>query len=138
MSDWLLLSLHDISLFNLGLLVVVLTLLIATVNLKKQNLMLNHDLNRLRHEVRAMNSGQLGMGRTISKVVEEIAHVEQCQAEVVTASASEKTYQQAGLLLSRGASIEEVVQSCDIAPAEAELLAIVRNSAPSHRSQTAA
>ena len=87
------------------------------------------------NEIRAINSSNLGVARKInelSKDFAEIEHTKHIQQVEETATISEKTCQQAGLLLSRGATIEEVVDSCDIAPAEAELLAIMKHSAPSN------
>ncbi len=91
---------------------------------------LNAQLVQLQNEVRAINSGNLVMGRKISQFAEEIASGELEPANTPS-DASEKTYKQAGLLLERGATIEEVVETCEIAPAEAELLAVMRHSKPS-------
>ncbi len=102
--------------------------LIQRCSIKLHNL--QKQLSQLQNEVRAINSGNLGMGRKINQFAEEIANVEFGHVSQDLPMASEKTYQQAGLLLSRGATIEEVVDSCDIAPAEAELLAIMRHSRP--------
>ncbi len=92
--------------------------------------LLKEQLVQLQNEVRAINSGNLVMGRKISQFAEEIANVdlEPANSEI---DVSEKTYKQAGLLLERGATIEEVVETCEIAPAEAELLAVMRHSKPS-------
>lgn len=85
---------------------------------------------QLQNQIRAINSGNLGMGRKIIQFADDFANVELNKFSQELTPISEKTYQQAGLLLSRGATIEEVVESCDIAPAEAELLAIMRHSMP--------
>lgn len=89
---------------------------------------LKNQLSQLQNEVRAINSGNLGMGRKMNQFAEEIANVEFGNISQDVSVANDKIYQQAGLLLSRGATIEEVVESCEIAPAEAELLAIMRHS----------
>ena len=133
MNDWIIQIANELPWVNLGFLVVITTFLFAFRQLKKENKALHQEVFRLRNEFRAMNSGQVGMGREIRKVIEEMANVENIQQESMQQSTSAKTYEQAGLLLSRGASIEEVVESCEISAAEAELLAIVRNSAPSHK-----
>lgn len=90
-------------------------------------------LLHLQNELRGMSSGHLGMGREIRKALKGVANVETLQEQVNCSGVSEKTYQQAGLLLARGATIEEVVESFEIAPAEAELLAIMHHSAPSYQ-----
>jgi len=105
----------------------VLTLLYLRVSARTRQLF--KKLSVLENEFRAMNSGHLGMGRKILKVSQDISGVESLREKVASAGKSEKIYQQAGLLLSRGATIEEVVEACDVAPAEAELLAVMQHSA---------
>jgi lipoate synthase len=123
----------DVSVFSLFLLIVLGVCLIVTLRVYKNFKKLTKSLCQLQNEFRAINSGQLGMGRVIRKVSEEIANVESLQQLSSHHGTSEKIYDQAGLLLARGATIEEVVESCDIAPAEAELIAIMTHSAPSHK-----
>ena len=107
----------------------ILMLLVLHRRLLSQHKALQNRLVYLQNEVRAINSGNLGMGRKIHQFAEDIANVEMSKTSHTTAPmVNEKSYQQAGLLLARGATIEEVVESCDIAPAEAELLAIMRHS----------
>jgi ribosomal protein L29 len=129
----------DISVFSLVLTLILGICLIVTLRIYASYEKLNNQLTQLKNEFRAMNSGQLGMGRKIRKVSEEIANVETVQQQTNHHGTSEKVYEQAGLLLSRGATIEEVVESCEIAPAEAELIAIMSHSAPSfntHKSES--
>ncbi len=107
---------------------IILSYLFYRQTSKSQSL--QKQINQLQNEIRAINSGNLGMGRKINQFADDIANVEIGNLSQDLSGISEKTYQQAGLLLSRGATIEEVVESCDIAPAEAELLAIMRHSSP--------
>jgi hypothetical protein len=107
-----------------------LTLLVYLVfkrSSDKQTL-LQKQILQLQNEIRAINSGNLGMGRTIKRFAEDIANAESLNPSNENELVSEKTYQQAALLLSRGASTDEVADSCDIPPAEVELLAIMRHS----------
>ena len=106
----------------------ILTLLFFYHRLSNNFSSLQNQVIKLQNEIRAINSGNLGMGRKLNQCAEEIAKVEVSHIALDTPQTSEKTYQQAGLLLSRGATIEEVVESCDIAPAEAELIAIMKHS----------
>lgn len=125
--------LSSVPVFNWALLLAMTLTFFALIKVKRDNLRLKSQVEKLSNQFRAMNSGHLGMGREIRKVVKEIAHVESVQQEAQTTATDAKAYDQAGVLLSRGATIEEVVEACDISPAEAELLAIVRNTVPSHR-----
>ena len=106
--------------------VVVLSSILYRLSLKQSSL--QRSVFQLQNEIKAINSGNLGMGKKINQCAEEIAKVDVEQLVTENSTTNEKVYQQAGLLLSRGATIEEVVESCDIAPAEAELLAIMKHS----------
>jgi len=133
MSDFGFKLTTDISILSLILLVALGACLIVSLRIYSRYEKIVKSLKQLQNEFRAMNSGQLGMGRKIRKVSEEIANVENVQQQTQFQGTSEKVYEQAGLLLSRGATIEEVVESCEIAPAEAELIAIMSHSAPSYQ-----
>jgi len=89
---------------------------------------LENQLHQIQNEIRAINSGNLGMGRKISRFAEDIANVEINSLQSEMPNVSEKIYRQAGLLLARGATVEEVVESCEITPSEAELLAVMHHS----------
>lgn len=129
MSNWL----SNIELNSTYIIIVLSIALVYTLfalqRLSSLSKNLQYKIFQLQNEVRAINSGNLGMGRKISQFAEEIANVDINNTQQDTGQ-SEKNYQQASLLLSRGATIEEVVDSCDISPAEAELLAIMRHSTP--------
>ena len=85
-------------------------------------------LNQIKNELKAINSGNVGIGRKINLFSKEIANVELDKMTNAHAGTEEKSYQQASVLLKRGASVEEVVESCDIAPDEAELLSIMTHA----------
>jgi len=65
------------------------------------------------------------MGRQVRDVSQFLSKFNSQQ--IKPDACDQKTYQQASMLLSRGASIDEVVDSFQIAPAEAELLSIICN-----------
>ncbi len=119
---------------NINFIVSVSAMLIASsailiaLSYKRKYLKLQQQVVQMQNEIRAINSGALGMGRTIKKFAKDIANVEISHITESQPDTSEKTYQQAGLLLSRGATIEEVVEACDMSPAEVELVAILRHS----------
>jgi len=128
MAQWFLdLSVYAGYIYSL-LLISIVILLFSYRRLSSKYSLLQHQIFQLQNEIRAINSGNLGMGRKLNQCAEEIAKVEVNHIASDVSQTSEKIYQQAGLLLSRGATIEEVVESCDIAPAEAELLAIMKHS----------
>ena len=132
MNDWPIFFTSSISWLSIALLFAFLALLIMCLQLKRQNQSLCKSVNNLENQLKAMSSGHLGMGREIKRVFKQVENVGELRTSMSDNSTSEKTYEQAALLLSRGATIEEVVEACDITPSEAELLAIMSHSAPSH------
>lgn len=132
MSDEFFQLTNDISLLSMGLLVACVICLTISLRVLSKYTKLSKTVSQLQNEIRAMNSGHLGMGREIRKVSKEVANVENIHQQTFSHGTSDKIYEQAGLLLSRGATIEEVVESCEITPAEAELIAIMRHSAPGY------
>ena len=113
----------------IGLLFISLIIVSTLIwRLYKQHRAMQNKIFQLQNEVKAINSGNLGMGKKINQCAEEIAKVDLNGIINEKSLVNEKVYQQAGLLLERGATIEEVVEACEIAPAEAELLAIMKHS----------
>jgi hypothetical protein len=128
MLDWILsLAVSSYVILAASIALCVTIGLVLNRNNQKQKL-LQTQILQLQNEIRAINSGNVGMGRTIKRFAEDIANSDAIIQSNENDLVSEKTYQQATLLLSRGASTEEVSESCDIPPAEVELLAIMRHS----------
>lgn len=137
MLDFILKMTTEVSVFNLSMLAIWAVCLIISFRALIKNRKITKQLFQLQNEFRAMNSGHLGMGRKIRKVSNKMAKVETNRQQptvqpTVQSTNKENVYQQAGLLLTRGASIEEVVEFCHITAAEAELIATMRLSAPSN------
>jgi hypothetical protein len=127
MIDWF--SSLDVQfLWSLLSTITAITALIVIISSNRKHAALRQQISQMQNEIRAINSGALGMGRTIRKFANDIANVEISHITDSQPQNSDKTYQQAGLLLSRGATIEEVVEACDMSPAEVELIAILRHS----------
>ena len=136
MNDWPVHLTSSILWLSIALVGAFLVVLVRCVQLKKQNRKLARSVNNLENQIKAMSSGHLGMGREIKRVFKQVENVGELRAGHSDNSPSEKTYEQAALLLSRGATIEEVVEACDITPSEAELLAIMSHSAPTHTTKS--
>jgi hypothetical protein len=124
MQDFNLQIFSGLSWVTLGLVIVCGFCLIAIYRLSRHIKAQAKLVNQLQQEIKAINSGHLGMGRRVRDVSQYLANFNMKQNQLD--SVDEKTYQQAGILLSRGASVDEVVDSFQITPAEAELLSIIR------------
>ncbi|MGB0495771.1 MAG: DUF2802 domain-containing protein [Kangiellaceae bacterium] len=125
METWLfqhIISANQIIVIQSLIIIMSIVVLAKTSRVQKQQA---KQISQIKNEIKAINSGNVGIGRKINSVSKEIASVELDKITQLQPGNQEKTYQQASILLKRGASIEEVVDSCDVAPAEAELLAIM-------------
>jgi len=75
--------------------------------------------DKLRHDFEAMNKSTFGMGRCVKKLEQRLVESERKPA---LATSDEALYQQAQRLVGMGASADDLVSSCGVARAEAELL----------------
>lgn len=74
---------------------------------------------KLKQDIDAISSSTVGVGRTIKKLEQRLAEAERKPALATT---DEALYQQAQRLVNMGASADDLVTSCGVARAEAELL----------------
>ncbi len=76
-------------------------------------------MQKLRHDFEAMNKSTFGLGRCVKKLEQRLVENERKPA---LATSDEALYQQAQRLVNMGASADDLVSSCGVARAEAELL----------------
>ncbi|MGK0248406.1 MAG: biopolymer transport protein ExbB/TolQ [Oleispira sp.] len=75
--------------------------------------------HKLRHDFDAMSKSNFGMGRCVKKLEQRLVENERKPS---LATSDEVLYQQAQRLVGMGASADDLVSSCGVARAEAELL----------------
>ncbi len=104
-----------------GLLLIVMAAGFFLVKRKHQNDLLNmqQQMQRLKHDFDAMNKSTFGIGRSVKKLEQRLVENER---KPTLASSDEALYQQAQRLVGMGASADDLVSSCGVARAEAELL----------------
>jgi hypothetical protein len=112
--------LHWVLISN-GLLLIVMAAGFFLVKRKHQNDLLNmqQQMQRLKHDFDAMNKSTFGIGRSVKKLEQRLVENER---KPTLASSDEALYQQAQRLVGMGASADDLVSSCGVARAEAELL----------------
>ncbi len=74
---------------------------------------------KLRHDFEAMSKSTFGIGRCVKKLEQRLLENER---KPTLATSDEALYQQAQRLVGMGASADDLVSSCGVARAEAELL----------------
>ncbi|MCV2883178.1 DUF2802 domain-containing protein [Aestuariibacter sp. AA17] len=90
---------------------------------------LQQDVSGCRNELDELRAGTLGMGVKLKDLDSKLAHTDSAikamqeqQQELMQQDPEIKLYTQANKLVQSGATVEELMQECDIPRAEAELL----------------
>ncbi|WP_221799017.1 DUF2802 domain-containing protein [Oceanobacter mangrovi] len=89
------------------------------VRLEQQNTAQRQRVSQLQQNQEAMNQSVVGMGRKIRQLTQRLGEAEQ---RALFTPGDEASYQQAARLVRLGANARELVESCGMARAEAELL----------------
>lgn len=84
---------------------------------------------KLRQDVDAISKSAFGVGRSIKKLEQRLSENERKPALATT---DEALYQQAQRLVNMGASADDLVSSCGVARAEAELLVSMNKQSAAH------
>lgn len=90
---------------------------------------INRDLHNMQQSFRTVSQGMTGIGKNIvmlEKQFNQISLQTQEIAEIAQSEPTESGYQHARQLLRRGADIEEVIQTCGLSRAEAELISQIK------------
>ncbi|MCO7226083.1 DUF2802 domain-containing protein [Pleionea sp. CnH1-48] len=97
--------------------------LIYVLRLKQQQKLLTNTLAEVVREQQALLSGSLGLGRRLTRFGHHLNALEQTRDEVIDdASMEDKTFEEATLMLQKGATVNDVVERCQLSLGEAELL----------------
>lgn len=84
------------------------------------------ELHKLRHDFEAMSKSTFAMGRNVKKLEQRVVEGER---KPILATTDEALYQQAQRLVGMGATADDLVSSCGVARAEAELLVSMNRQA---------
>lgn len=90
--------------------------------LEQQLFLFKKHMMQLQGSVDELNSGARGMGEKVHKLVDELSDVRAQQELLKNMEPENRLYSQASKMASQGASVEELIEDCDLPRAEAELL----------------
>jgi predicted Holliday junction resolvase-like endonuclease len=96
--------------------------------LKQHAVMQQKQLKALAFELQTMTSAAYGVGKRINTLAEQIRELDERQEEFDLKEQGSKSMQQAIALAHKGATVEELMESCDMSRGEAELLIMVHKS----------
>jgi cell division protein FtsL len=82
-------------------------------------------LKSLSHELQSMTNAAYGVGKRINQLAGHIRELDDRQEEFDLKDQGSHSMQQAIALVHKGASIEDLVESCELSAGEAELLIMV-------------
>lgn len=82
-------------------------------------------LKELSHELQTMTNAAYGVGKRINQLAGQIRELDDRQEEFDLKDQGSHSMQQAIALVHKGASVEELIENCDMSQGEAELLIMV-------------
>ena len=82
-------------------------------------------LKDLSHELQSMTSAAYGVGKRISQLAGQLRELDDRQEEFDLKDQGSHSMQQAIALVHKGATVEELVENCEMSVGEAELLIMV-------------
>lgn len=103
--------------------------------LKQFTVMQQNQLKELSHELQTMTNAAYGVGKRINQLAGQIRELDDRQEEFDLKEQGSGSMQQAIALVHKGATIEELIESCDMSRGEAELLVMVHGSHTEERSE---
>lgn len=83
---------------------------------------------QLQSELKEVRLSSIGMGKAIQLFKSSIKDIDARQVELELQDPESKLYSKAAKMVEKGASIEEIMEECEIPRAEAELVISMRNS----------
>ena len=92
---------------------------------KQFTAMQQKQLKDLSHELQAMTSAAYGVGKRINQLSAQLRELDDRQEEFDLKEQGAQSMQQAIALVHKGASIEELMETCEMSRGEAELLIMV-------------
>lgn len=93
----------------------------------EQIALLKKQLQRANQDNEELRAGSIGMGSTIKTLNQSLQIIEAKQQELVNTDPEYKLYSKAAKLAVSGATVEELMQECELPRAEAELLISLHN-----------
>lgn len=87
-------------------------------------------LKDLSHEVQSMTSAAYGVGKRINQLAGQLRELDDRQEEFDLKDQGSHSMQQAIALVHKGATVEELVENCEMSVGEAELLIMVHGQQP--------
>lgn len=88
---------------------------------------LRREIEALQDDISALCSGANGVGMHLSKVDRQLMRINERQDQFELRDSIHSEYDQAVRMIQRGASVDEIINQCNLARAEAELLSHLHN-----------
>lgn len=82
----------------------------------------DRSLKILSHEIEEVSSNSIGMGQTIKQLEQSLVQLHERQVELELQDPESKLYNKASKMAAKGASLQDIVEECEISNAEAQLI----------------
>jgi len=110
---------------NVALIMVVLKL---AAQQRQRSLSYEHKLKLLNDDVSALFSGAVGVSGQLNKIEQKIKRVMERQDQLDSREPSGRALDHASRMVRQGATVEELIASCGLVRAEAELLMLLHRA----------
>ena len=87
-------------------------------------------LKELSHELQTMTNAAYGVGKRINQLAGQIRELDDRQEEFDLKDQGSHSMQQAIALVHKGATVDELIENCEMSQGEAELLIMVHGQQP--------
>jgi biopolymer transport protein ExbB/TolQ len=102
--------------------VMVLSLKKEIFELKRYSSKLFSRLTAVMKDMQSMSSATYGIGKQVNHINDQVKNIDARQDEMDIRDQSDKPIEQAIALVEKGASLEEIMETCKLSLGEAELL----------------
>ncbi len=99
---------------------------------------LQRRISLLEQQLKVLSAGSIGVGRRLTGVSRELHTALERQSELENRDPGQLPYRQAAKLVSLGASVDELVESCGLSRGEAELLNLLQGGGVRQRANARA
>jgi hypothetical protein len=101
----------------------------VSVSLAETARELRERVQQLEQELGALCSASLGAGEHVVRLEQQVQRIVERQNQLEMRASAERPYSHASQLVTRGADIDELVETCGLTRGEAELLVMMQRGA---------
>ncbi len=103
------------------------SLLTEHQKLEQQSVLFKQHLMQIEENLNELRAGNRGVSERVNTVAEQVKDIAERQEQIINSEPESRLYSKASKMAAQGASVEELMQDCELPKAEAELLVSLHN-----------